>query len=203
LFLDIVQKLEAIGASYVIIGGFAATIYGITRVTYDIDIIVELTEQHIQALADAYPLPRFYADPYQMRNAMRIGSSFNIIDTERGEKADLFPVTMDARYRPAFENRVRQVVQLPGIETFSVWAARPEDVIFGKLMAWAEIHTTRHESDIYEMMVFHYLDEQSNLEPPFDEKYIDEVARGLGDEVMTLWQAVKGAARQEAERARS
>lgn len=136
-----------------------------------------------------------------MWNAIQIGSSFNIIDTERGEKADLFPVTMDIRYRPAFENRLRQVVQLPGSEPFSVWAARPEDVIYGKLLAWAELHTKRHESDIYEMMVFHYLGVGPGLEPPFDEQYIDLRAQQLGEEVVALWQAIKAAALQEARHA--
>ena len=37
LFLDILRTLEAIDAPYMIIGAFAATVYGITRVTYDID----------------------------------------------------------------------------------------------------------------------------------------------------------------------
>ena len=37
LFLDILQTLEAIGAPYMIIGAFAAAVYGITRATYDID----------------------------------------------------------------------------------------------------------------------------------------------------------------------
>lgn len=92
-----------------------------------IDIIVKLEDIHCQALADAYPLPRYYADPFQMQNAMEIGSSFNIIDTERGEKADLFPLSMDSRHLLAFENRIRQDVELPGLEPFSVWAARPED----------------------------------------------------------------------------
>jgi hypothetical protein len=63
LFLDILLKLETLDIPYVIIGGFAATMYGITRVTYDIDIIVAMGEEHIQALADSYPLPRYYAEP--------------------------------------------------------------------------------------------------------------------------------------------
>ncbi len=67
LFLDILQTLEAIGTPYMIIGAFAATVYGITRVTYDIDIVVELSEEHIEALAAAYPPPRYYADPVQWR----------------------------------------------------------------------------------------------------------------------------------------
>jgi hypothetical protein len=58
LFLDILQTLEEIGAPYMVIGGFAATMYGITRTTYDIDIVVDLKEPDIQALAAAYPPPR-------------------------------------------------------------------------------------------------------------------------------------------------
>jgi hypothetical protein len=61
-----------------------------------------------------------------MRRAIEIGSSFNIIDVERGEKADLIPLSMDRRNAPAFENRIRKTVDLVGIEPFSVWVARPE-----------------------------------------------------------------------------
>jgi len=66
--------------------------YGITRTTYDIDIVVDLTEQHIRALAAAYPPPRYHADPEQMRSSIRMGIAFNIIDGKRGEKADPQPI---------------------------------------------------------------------------------------------------------------
>jgi hypothetical protein len=200
LFLDILHRLEEIDVPYVIVGGFAAAIYGITRATYDIDIIIDLNQEHIQALVDAYPLPRYYADPHQMHQAMKTGGLFNIIDTKRGEKADLFSITMDERYHPALENRLRQMVELPGMDPFAVWAARPEDVIVGKLMAWAELQTRRHESDIYELMVRQYLGGMSPTEHSFDEKYVDDQARSLGQEVSAFWQAVKEAAQQEAER---
>ncbi len=39
LFLDILQTLEALDIPYMIIGAFAGTVYGVTRVTYDIDIV--------------------------------------------------------------------------------------------------------------------------------------------------------------------
>jgi len=48
--LDILHTLEAIDAPYMIIGAFAATVYGITHITYDIDIVVDLSEEHIEAL---------------------------------------------------------------------------------------------------------------------------------------------------------
>jgi hypothetical protein len=106
LSLDILQRLERIGAPYVIIGAFAATLYGITRATYDIDIIVDLTEAHIQALVAAYPPPRYYADAEQMRDSVQRGIMFNIIDGDFGDKADLVPLSMAAEYRTALQRRV-------------------------------------------------------------------------------------------------
>ncbi len=200
LFLDILHTLEAIGAPYMIIGAFAATQYGTTRVTYDIDIVVRLDEEHIQALAAAYPPPRYYADPLQMRDSTRMGIMFNIIDSTRGEKADLLPLTMASRYREAFRRRVRQTVDLTGAEPFEVWCARPEDIIVGKLMAWAEGRSRKHETDIYEMMVFHYLGADLALSATFDEGYVDSKAQVLGEDVAELWETIKDRARQEANR---
>lgn len=197
-FLDILHTLEAIGAPYMVIGAFAATVYGVTRVTYDIDIVVDLDEEHIEALAAAYPPPRYYADPVQMRDSIRLGIMFNIIDTSRGEKADLMPLTMAPRYREAFQRRVRQTVEVPGSEPFEIWCARPEDVIVGKLMAWAEGRSRKHEMDIYEMMVFHYLGADLKQSAAFDEAYVDSQARTLGTDVFALWEAIKDAARREA-----
>lgn len=196
LFLHILLKLEELEIPYLIIGGFAATMYGITRATFDIDIVVNLQEKHIQALADAYPLPRYYADPHQMRYAMRMGSSFNIIDTTLGEKADLFPLTMDPRYQPAFEHRVRGVVDLPEQEPFAVWVARPEDVIVGKLMAWDEGRSNRHPADIYEMMVFHYLDNSAD----FDATYVLQRAQEISNDAADLWALIATAAKEEISR---
>jgi hypothetical protein len=84
LFLDILQTLNQIGAPYMIIGAFAGTIYGITRVTYDIDIVVDLADEHIEALSRAYPLPRYYADPEMIHSSIEMGIMFNIIDNSRG-----------------------------------------------------------------------------------------------------------------------
>jgi len=200
LFLDILHTLEAIDAPYMIIGAFAAAVYGITRVTYDIDIVVDLSDEHIEALVAAYPPPRYYADPVQMRDCIRLGTMFNIIDTSRGEKADLVPLTMASPYRRAFRRRVRQSVEVPGAKPFEVWCARPDDVIVGKLMAWAEGRSRKHETDIYEMMVFRYLGADPEQSAVFDEAYLDAKARTLGVDVVALWEAIKEAARREASR---
>ncbi len=200
LFLDILRTLERIGAPYMIIGGFAATMYGITRTTFDIDIVVDLREPHIRALAEAYPPPRYYADPEQMRSSIRMGITFNIIDGKRGEKADLSPLTRDGRYRDAFGRRMRVPIRWAGEDPFEAWCARPDDVIYGKFLAWDEGRSRKHESDIYDMLVFRYLQADPALALTFDEAYLDTQAQILGPDVVDLWEAIKLAARTDAQR---
>ena len=55
-----------------IIGAFAGTVYGLTRVTYDIDMIVGLNDEHVQALADAVSdYPVFMPIRKMIRNSIR------------------------------------------------------------------------------------------------------------------------------------
>jgi len=159
---------------------------------------VELDDRHIEALAVAYPPPRYYADPEQMRDSVRRGIMFKVIDVECGEKADLIPLTMASRYREAFQRRVRHTVDLPDCAPFAVWCARPEDVIVGKLLAWAEGRSAKHETDIYEMLVARYagLDQESAL----DEEYVSAHACWLGAEARDLWESLRGEACRQAER---
>ncbi len=137
-----------------------------------------------------------------MRDSIRLGIMFNIIDSSRGEKADLVPLSMASPYRQAFQNRVRQPIETPDGQSFEIWCARVEDVILGKLMAWAEGKGRRHETDIYEMMVSHYLDLFADLSADFAEAYVDVQAMRLGEDVADLWQATKTAAQAEAEQIR-
>ncbi len=111
--------------------------------------------------------------------------------------SNLVPLTMASRYRVAFERRVQQTVDPPGGEPFEVWCARVEDVIVGKLMAWAEGHSRKHETDIYEMLVFCYLGLDPELVASFDEAYVDHQAALLSEDVDELWQSVKAAARHQ------
>ena len=109
---------------------------------------------------------------------------------------------MDPRYWPILARRIRQTVQLPGMASFEIWTARPDDVIIGKLMALAELDTKRHESDIYELLVLNYTGLLAESEGPVDEAYVDEQAATLGSKVSNLWQSLKLAARAEANRIR-
>jgi hypothetical protein len=123
---------------------------------------------------------------------------FKIVDSSYGEKADLVPVTMHPRYPKVLANRVRHQVEMPDQEPFGAWYATLEDVIIGKLMAWTEGRFRKHETDIYEMLVFHYLDLDPSI--PFNEQSVDIEAQNLGKDTTDFWVAVKTAAHQEVDR---
>jgi len=90
------------------------------------------------------------------------------------------------------------IVYVPSAEPFEVWCARPEDVIVGKLMAWAEGRSRRHETDIRRMMVYQYLGIDPEQSAAFDESYVDAEALRMGADVAALWEAIKASAREEA-----
>ena len=194
LYLDVLITLEQIGAPYMVVGAFAAIIYGVQRNTHDIDVIVDLTDQHVQALAAAYSPPRYYADAEQMRDSIRHGTLFNIIDTTRGDKADLVPLRSDPQGRSAFRRRVRQPLELPDGQLLEIWCAQPEDVIIGKLTAWAEGGSRKHESDILQMLIYQALE---SPQQPLDRQAIAAQAARLGEATLRLWNALERKAAEE------
>jgi len=191
IYFDVLQKLEALDIAYVIIGAFAGAAYGVTRTTYDIDIVVDMAEKDILALAAAFPGPRFYADPDQMRDSIRLGILFNIIDSSEGSKVDLIPLTMKPGYGFALSNRIRRQVRSISGHNFSAWFARPEDVIVGKLFAWQEGRSFKHETDIRDILTAIKLGDDPDLSSSFDMAYIDRWASSIGMEAAVFWQRLK------------
>ena len=89
-------------------------------------------------------------------------------------------------------------MELADTNPFSVWVARPEDVIVGKLMARNEERSTRQSDDIYEMFLFRYLDNPET--DAFDYNYVASRATEIGDDTAALWTFLKASARETADR---
>ncbi len=191
LYLNIIATLERLDIRYVIIGAFAGSSYGVTRMTYDIDIVVDLKDDQIDRLAESYPSPRYYADPYQMRDSIAHGMMFNIIDSSTAKKVDLIPITMQPSYRFALENRVRREAPIFVKGPIDTWIARPEDVIVGKLMAWDEGRSFKHETDIHDILTAVKLGDDHEMSAKFDLIYIDRWSRRLSEDVTALWEQLK------------
>lgn len=188
-YMNVLRALEAVGAHYMVVGAFGASAYGLSRATHDADIIVDLDSAAYEALAAHFPPPRYYADPQQMRDSIRLGIMFNIIDGSLGVKADLVPLSREPTYRQAFQQRVRCTVVDAQGEEFEIWCARPEDIIMGKLMAWQQGRSAKHPADIAVVLSFVLGGFSAD---PFDVDYVTAQATQIGTEALALWLELLG-----------
>ena len=188
-YMNVLRALEAVGAHYMVVGAFGASAYGLSRATHDADIIVDLDSAACEALAAHFPPPRYYADPQQMRDSIRLGIMFNIIDGSLGVKADLVPLSREPTYRQAFQQRVRCTVVDAQGEEFEIWCARPEDIILGKLMAWQQGRSAKHPADIAVVLSFALGGFSAD---PFDVDYVTAQATQIGTEALALWLELLG-----------
>jgi hypothetical protein len=127
---QLASRLDAIGIPYMITGSIALHFYAVPRMTRDIDIVVEISEQHVDALVEHFSAD-CYLDADMIRNAIRNESMFNFIYTTMFMKID-FVVRKSSPYRICEFQRRRQIHR-DGID-FSV--VSPEDLVLSKLY-WA------------------------------------------------------------------
>ncbi len=191
-YIEVVKALNAAEAPYMIVGAFGASSYGLNRATFDVDIIVDLNDTHYDALAQHFPSPRYYADPDQMLEGMELGIMFNFIDSERGAKADLVPLSREPEYLEAFARRGQRSFNDEQGNPFTAWCARPEGIIIGKLIAWKEGQSSKHPNDIYALLQFDFA---GLSDVTIDLDYVQQRASRLGNDVLTLWLGLVSKAR--------
>lgn len=98
---------------------------------------------------------------------------------------------MKPGYDFALTNRIRREISARQGPNFQAWFARPEDVIVGKLMAWHEGRSFKHESDIRDILTAVKLGDDPELSTAFDPAYVDQWASKLGKDVEEFWQNLK------------
>ncbi len=145
-----VARLGEIGAHYLVTGSVAATLYGEPRATLDIDLVVELSAEHRDALPTIFPAEEFYVPPPEvvLDESRREGRGhFNIIHHASGLKADVYLAGSDELHAWAFRNARRY--SIGGVE---VRVAPPEYVITRKLEFYREGGSPKHLRDIRSML---------------------------------------------------
>ena len=145
-----VARLGEIGADYLVTGSVAATLYGEPRATHGIDLVVELSAEHRDALPTVFPAEEFYVPPPEvvLEESRRAGRGhFNIIHHASGLKADVYPVGSDELHAWAFRHARRY--SIGGVE---VRVAPPEYVITRKLEFYRERGSPKHLRDIRSML---------------------------------------------------
>lgn len=139
-----VGVLDALAIRYRVVGSLASTAYGEPRFTNDIDVVVDLPPETVEAFCGSFPPEEFYCYANAVREAVQTRHQFNIIHYESGIKIDVF-IPEPGPAHEAFLARGRRIPVPPGSHT---WFASPEDVILKKLEYFREGGSEKHIRDI-------------------------------------------------------
>jgi hypothetical protein len=143
-FKKVIGILQGSGFGYMVVGSFASGFWGEPRATYDVDVVIAITERDVPSLAKLFSSDEFYYSADAAREAIRLGKQFNVIHADSGNKIDLMVRRDDVWGREHFSRR-RSLMVAPG---FKAVIAAPEDVILGKLQYYQEGGSEKHLRDI-------------------------------------------------------
>ena len=145
-FQVFIVRLNRLGFRYCITGAAAGIVYGEPRLTHDLDIILELSPDQANLLAEEFPESDFYCPPQEV---LRLEAGrpqrghFNLIHMDTGAKADVYLAGEEDLHAWALDNR--QKIEAGGA---TMWLAPPEYVIVRKLEFYREGGGSKHLTDI-------------------------------------------------------
>ncbi len=125
----LVEALEELGVPYHIGGSVASSLYGLPRLTIDVDIVADLRQGHVRPLIDQLQTD-YYIDEDMIRDAIKRRGSFNVIHLDTMLKVDVF-IPKSRPFDQEELRRAQQEVLLEGTRPYNV--ASPEGTILNKL----------------------------------------------------------------------
>ena len=168
---EVLSVLTRLGIPYALGGSMASSVYGVPRNTRDGDITAEPFPGKEAQLVAAFGEDYYISEP-AVRDAVRLRSSFNIINTATGFKVDVF-VRKDRPFELSAMSR-RLAVDLPDAPGQPVVLHTPEDVILFKL-AWYRLGNQVADQQFKD--VLGVLQVQAGR---LDDAYLDRWAADLG-----------------------
>ncbi len=168
-----VEACDLLGITYLVTGSTASIAYGEPRFTNDIDIVIDLPSDLVDAFCDAFPDGEFYLNRETVRACVRDAFQFNLIHPASGLKIDFIVLTPSEYDR----SRVERRRLLPALADRDVFFASPEDVIIKKMIYYREGQSPKHIRDIGGIMRVQGV--------KLDRDYITEWAGRLG--VDDIW----------------
>ncbi len=139
-----VEACDALGLTYLVTGSTASIAYGEVRFTNDIDIVIHLPANQVDAFCDAFSDDPFYLSRDAVRSAVQDAHQFNLIHPASGLKIDFIVLTQSEYDRSRIARR-RLLPALPGRD---VSFASPEDVVIKKMLYYHEGQSPKHLRDI-------------------------------------------------------
>jgi hypothetical protein len=172
LLVKIVKILDDLKISYAVTGGYAISVWGRVRSTFDIDVVIEVFHLQIKSFYQALKkISRLsYVDENSMVAAIERESEFNFIHGESGIKIDFFIAGRDPSSKLELERRIPKK-----IKGQVVYFISPEDLILSKLRWYQTSQSERQLQDVESVVKiqkdkldFNYLKKWAKVQSTYD-----------------------------------
>ena len=168
---DFVQKMNELGIDYMVTGSFAMSAYGEIRMTRDIDVVVQLTENKIKGFTQLFE-NEYYVSEESIRRAITRRSMFNVISHAHGGKIDCIVMKDTDFARATFQRKYKVIVS-----EIEFWTTTKEDLIIAKLNWARDSHSEMQIRDIANLTSTEY-----------DSAYVDDWVARL--QLENIWHEV-------------
>ncbi len=144
LLKKISQLLNKLEVDYFVTGGFAVSVWGRPRATFDIDILVKMEGVNITVFVDRLKKisEENYIDEDMVREEVNRKREFNFIDSNTGVKVDFFVLGESEWSKKKMERKVVKNIGGTDINFIS-----PEDLVLSKLKWYELTESDRHLRD--------------------------------------------------------
>lgn len=143
-FHRVIHILHESRLAYMVVGSFASGFWGEPRATYDVDVVLTISQDDVPLLGRLFPADEFYYSEQAAREAIRLHRQFNVIHPDSGNKIDLVIQGTD----PWSIEQISRRMLLEVAPGFFVYVAAPENVILGKMLYYREGGSEKHLRDI-------------------------------------------------------
>lgn len=169
LLSDVTSAFEALDVPWVLGGSLASSYYGEPRTTIDADVAIVARDENLVSLLDELR-GKFYVPQSALSLIGVDGGSFNVVDTTRGVKVDVFVLGDGLLDQSQIARRVPATI--PGF-LGECWITAPEDVVLRKLSWWrAAGGSDRQWRDLVEVL--------RSVGQSMDIEYLRATAQELG-----------------------
>ena len=152
LLQEVTEALEKAEIPYMISGSMAMLNFATSRVTRDVDIVVELKFSDFDKFVQIFE-KEFYLHPESIKEAIFDCGMFNVIDHRSCYKVD-FVVKKRSEYREIeFSRRIRA-----NVYGFEFWSVAIEDLILSKIIWIQDFESDRQKEDITNLLRYPIID---------------------------------------------
>ncbi len=179
LLREIAKILQKLDIPYCITGGFAVSVWGRPRATFDIDIVVQLKKLQAAKLTNLLRnlSEAGYIDNDAMRTAIQHEGEFNFIHPETGFKIDFWVVTKNSVGLKEIQRAIAYSLNGQVINFIS-----PEDLILSKLRWYKLSNSDKHLEDAHSVLKI--------MGEKLDKKYLEREVKK--QKLVAIWKKLIG-----------